>query len=79
MLVFFVHYNVNDGFLGLVILPAYSSYFVLTHALQYANAVLSFFNKLLGVCDKEARLYEGCLGFSGLLTNQNIVLLTHFK
>ena len=71
--------NVNDWLLSLVIPLSYSSYFVLTHALQYANVVLSFFHKLLGVCDKEARLYEGCLGFSGLLTNQNVVLLTNLK
>ncbi len=76
---FFACQNVNDWFLSLVI-PLYSSScFVLTHALWYANTVLSFFHELLGGCDKEALLYEGCLAFSGLLTNQNVVLLTNLK
>lgn len=78
-MVVFVCQNVNDWLLGLVIPLSYSSYFVLTHALYYAYVVLSFFHKLLGVCDKEVRLYEGCLGFSGLLTDQNVASLTNLK
>lgn len=62
-------------FLSLVIPLSLSSYFVLTHALWYANASTSCW----GMCDKEALLYEGCLAFSGLLTNQNVVLLTNLK
>lgn len=76
---FFVLYIVNDWFLSLVIPLSYSSYSVWTHALQYANAALSFLRKLLGVCDKETQLHEGCSALSGLLTNQNVVLLTNLK
>lgn len=53
--------NVNDWFLSLVTPLSYCSYFVLTHARLYANAVLSFFHRLLGGCDKRRQAVRGVL------------------
>lgn len=56
-----------------------SSYFVLTHALCRMLMLCELSCTSCWVVVIKMLGYEGCLGFSGLLTNQNVVLLTNLK